>query len=124
MVRQKTLHGDNVRKFEVQRKIGHNNLKNGGSEISYFPYIGDSTKNMGDVWNNDMVEVAAANHNGQHGKTKHPAPFPLKLVVLPLLQTTQENDLVFDPFYGSGTTGDVASAYGRKYVGYDVKVYD
>ena len=45
------------------------------------------------------------------------------LVVVPLLQTTREGDLLCDPFHGSGTVGDVAQVYGRRYVGYDVKTY-
>tara|TARA_E500000331_G_scaffold213345_1_gene204622 strand:+ start:1421 stop:1591 length:171 start_codon:yes stop_codon:yes gene_type:complete len=53
----------------------------------------------------------------------HPAPFNHKLVVVLLLQTTRENDLVLDCFHGSGTTGDVANAYGRRYIGFDTKVY-
>jgi len=124
MVRQKNLHGKRKRDFIVQRKIGHNNLRDEGKkDYSYYPYIGDGTRNMGDFWTDDIVETAAANHNGFFGKAKHPAPFPSKLVVVPILQTTREGDLVLDPFHGSGTTGDVATAYGRKYVGYDVKVY-
>ena len=108
---------------EVQGKIGHNNLQHGKADHSYFPYIGDGKKNMGDFWTEDVVETAAANHNGHKGLKSHPAPFPHKLVVVPLLQTTRENDLICDPFHGSGTVGDVATAYGRRYVGYDVKVY-
>ena len=76
-----------------------------------------------EFWIDDIVETAGANQNGFFGKVKHPAPYPAKLVVVPILQTTREGDLVLDTFHGSGTTGDVATAYGRKYVGYDVKVY-
>jgi site-specific DNA-methyltransferase (adenine-specific) len=123
MVKQRVLHAKNDRPFQVQRKVGHNNLKDGKSDYSYYPYIGDGTRNMGDFWNEDIVETAAANHNGRLGNTKHPAPFPAQIVTIPLLQTTREGDLVLDPFHGSGTTGNVATAYGRRYVGYDVISY-
>jgi DNA modification methylase len=121
--RHKNLNGIKKVDFRVQRKIGHNNLQHGKADHSYFPYIGDGTKNMGDFWTEDVVETAAANHNGHKGLNSHPAPFPHKLVVVPLLQTTRENDLICDPFHGSGTVGDVAQVYGRQYVGYDVKTY-
>ena len=63
-----------------------------------------------------------ANQPRLEGK-EHPAPFPSKIVVLPLLQTTNEGDLVLDPFHGSGTTGKVANIYGRRYIGYDLKEF-
>ena len=34
-----------------------------------------------------------------------------------ILCSTDENDIVFDPFLGSGTTGLVASALNRKWIG-------
>ena len=39
---------------------------------------------------------------------EHSAPFPEKIFVLPLLQTTNEGDLVLDPFCESMTTGKVS----------------
>lgn len=41
-------------------------------------------------------------------KTKHPAVFPEKLAEGHILSWTNEGDLVFDPFLGSGTTVKVA----------------
>ena len=54
---------------------------------------------------------------------EHPAPFPEKIVILPVLQTTNEGDLVLDPFCGSMTTGKVSQRFNRQFVGYDVQVY-
>ncbi len=52
-----------------------------------------------------------------------PAPFPENIVTLPILQSSQEGDLVLDLFMGAGTTGRVANKFNRRFVGYDVKVY-
>lgn len=52
--------------------------------------------------------------------TKHPAPFPEKLVENCLLLTTQENDLVLDPFLGSGTTGVVSKKLNRSFIGFEI----
>ena len=122
MVRHKNLHNKKQPEFSVQRRVGHNHVAHNKKDYSYYPYIGDGRKNMGDYWD-DVIITSAANHNGRLGNIKHPAPFPDKLVTPPLLQTTREGDLVCDPFHGSGTTGRVANAFGRKYVGYDVVSY-
>lgn len=52
--------------------------------------------------------------------TKHPAPFPEKLVENCILLTTEENDVVFDPFVGSGTTVVVSSKMNRQYIGVEM----
>lgn len=123
MQRHKNLNGIKKVDFMVQRKVEPKESQSDKPDYSYLPYIGDGTRNMGDFWNQDIVETAAANRNGHFNNVKHPAPFPHKLVVVPLLQTTREGDLICDPFHGSGTTGEAADAYGRRYVGYDVNVY-
>ena len=79
---------------------------------------------MGDYWDEDVIQTAVEkNLKGQEGDLVHPATFPEKIVILPLLQTTNEGDLVLDPFSGSHTTGRVANRFGRKYVGYDIHDY-
>ncbi len=47
----------------------------------------------------------------------HFAVYPESLVETCLLASTQKNDIVFDPFTGSGTTGVVALKNGRKFIG-------
>ena len=86
------------------------------------PYIPRSGKNMGDFWTEDIVRSAVVNQQGLNGK-EHPAPYPEQIVLLPVLQTTKENDLVLDPFHGSGTTGKVAIDNNRRYIGIDLKTY-
>jgi DNA modification methylase len=49
-------------------------------------------------------------------KSKHPAPFPEQLAEKCIRYYTYENDLVYDPFGGSGTTGIVAENLNRKWV--------
>jgi DNA modification methylase len=47
---------------------------------------------------------------------RHVAMWPKALVRHMLLPTTKEHDVVLDPFAGSGTTGEVAMAMGRRAV--------
>mgnify|MGYP001479490756 FL=1 len=51
---------------------------------------------------------------------KHPAPFPEQLVKNCIQLTTQENDVVLDPFMGSGTTAVVSENLNRKWIGFEV----
>ena len=98
----------------------HRNLKNDNIKIN--PYIPREGKNMGDWWSEEIVQSAVVNQQLTEG-VEHPAPFPEKIVILPVLQTTNEGDLVLDPFCGSMTTGKVSERFNRQFVGYDVQVY-
>lgn len=50
---------------------------------------------------------------------KHPTQKPEKLLEKIILSSTNEEDLILDPFNGSGTTGIVANKLNRKYIGID-----
>ena len=49
--------------------------------------------------------------------TDHPTQKPEKLVAKLILASSEKDDLVFDPFLGSGTTSVVAKKLGRHYAG-------
>ena len=50
----------------------------------------------------------------------HPAPFPVALPEQLIRLYTYRDDLVLDPFMGSGSTLVAAAGLGRRYVGYDL----
>ncbi|MCB9140363.1 MAG: site-specific DNA-methyltransferase [Caldilineaceae bacterium] len=50
----------------------------------------------------------------------HPAPFPLALAERVVKLYSYQDDVVLDPFMGSGTTCVAAASHARRYVGYDV----
>ncbi|HIE41480.1 MAG TPA: site-specific DNA-methyltransferase [Candidatus Aenigmarchaeota archaeon] len=54
-------------------------------------------------------------------KVGHPAPFPVELPLRCIKLYTFENDIVLDPFIGSGTTAVAAILSNRKFVGYDTE---
>lgn len=64
----------------------------------------------------DVWDIPAA-HASRIG---HPAPFPLELPARLIQMYTYEQDLVLDPFMGSGTTLVAARAANRRTVGYDI----
>lgn len=53
-------------------------------------------------------------------KTSHPAVFPEQIANDHIISWSNEGDLVFDPFVGSGTTGRMAVFNNRKFIGIDI----
>ena len=66
--------------------------------------------------------IAEVIHNGK-GVTKHnnfhPTVKPIKLMSYLITLTTQENDVVLDPFMGSGTTAISSILLNRKFIGFE-----
>jgi site-specific DNA-methyltransferase (adenine-specific) len=53
-------------------------------------------------------------------RVNHPAPFPIELPERFIHLYTYVDDVVLDPFLGSGSTAVAALGTGRRYVGYDL----
>ncbi|WP_207205278.1 DNA-methyltransferase [Methanolobus psychrotolerans] len=70
-------------------------------------------KNPSDVWYFQMVS------GNYPERTSHPAQYPEELIERIVKVASNEDDIVLDPFMGSGTTARVASDLGRKYLGYE-----
>jgi len=54
---------------------------------------------------------------GRDGKKLHPTQKPEALLARVILSSSRVDDLVLDPFCGTGTTGAVAKKLGRRFVG-------
>ena len=54
-------------------------------------------------------------------KIGHPAPFPIELPQKFINLYTYKNDLILDPFLGSGTTAIAAKLLERNFVGYEIE---
>lgn len=91
-------------------------------------------KNPADVWlldydkdKEDTFEYTSdgliwyITHNINYGE-KHPATFPAELARRCILATTNEGDVVLDPFLGSGTTCVEAKRNNRGSVGIEIAV--
>lgn len=53
-------------------------------------------------------------------KTGHPAPFPDKLSNDCIVSWSNKEDLIYDPFMGSGTTAKMCIKNGRNYIGSEI----
>lgn len=51
---------------------------------------------------------------------KHPAIFPEQLAQDHIISWSNPNDIILDPFMGSGTTGKMAISTGRNYIGFEI----
>lgn len=67
-----------------------------------------------DLWNIPNVKASHVE------KTAHPCQFPVGLVERLVLALTNQNDLVFDPFSGTGSAGVASLVHGRKFWGCEI----
>lgn len=68
-------------------------------------------KQMKDVWETSLTKPSEKKCG------KHPTQKPLELLEKIILSSTDEGDVILDPFNGSGTTGIMANRLNRKYIG-------
>lgn len=69
---------------------------------------------VSDVW----TEIHRIKHN--KNRDPHPCQLPIHLLDRLILLTTDENDIVLDPFMGTGTTAISAKRLGRNYIGFEL----
>ena len=70
-------------------------------------------KQMKDVWTTTLTKPSEKKCG------KHPTQKPLEILERVVLASTDENDLILDPFCGSSTTGIAATKLNRNYIGID-----
>ncbi len=75
-------------------------------------------KNPSDVW--QIAKVTSGANRSSEERTSHPAQFPEDLISRIVLGFTNENDLILDPFIGSGTTASVSMLNNRKCIGFEI----
>ena len=91
---------------ELGKNKGNTNLHTGRWDQAFHP-LG---RNKRTVWNIPLGKFRGA----------HFAVFPEQLVETCMLAASNENNLICDPFSGSGTTGVVAKKLGRYFYGVEV----
>ena len=73
-------------------------------------------KNPSDVWRMSLVS------GNSPERTEHPAQYPEELIERIIKTGSNPNDVILDPFMGSGTTAVVAKKLGRNYIGYETEL--
>lgn len=80
-------------------------------------------KGVSDITKDEFLEATLSVWNirpESARKVGHPAPFPLALAARVIALYSYVDDVVLDPFNGSGTTCVAAKQSGRHYVGFDI----
>ena len=72
-------------------------------------------------WNQSQVGKMTVWSIPSHKRDKHPCSFPVEIPRRCILATTDEGDVVCDPFMGSGTTLRAAKDLGRKAIGIEIE---
>jgi len=69
---------------------------------------------ISDVW----TDIHRIRHKKR--RDEHPCQLPVHLLERLLLMSSDEGDIVLDPFVGTGTTAIAAKKLGRKFIGIDI----
>lgn len=70
---------------------------------------------VSDVWD----DIHRVRHRSKRIDS-HPCQLPVHLIERMILMTTDENDIVFDPFCGGGSAAVAARQLGRRYIGAEI----
>ena len=104
----KNKYGGRIRRKNSEDSVAQKNKSRMLNRTIVSPEYGMRTN----VW---RYAVGVDNRVGHH-----PAPFPLALAKDHIITWTNPDEIVLDPFIGSGTTAVAAKELGRRYIGIDV----
>ncbi|MCL5037325.1 MAG: site-specific DNA-methyltransferase [Chloroflexi bacterium] len=76
-------------------------------------------KNPSDVW--QIAKVTSGQNRSSSERVNHPAQTPRDLLDRVILAGSNKEDLILDPFLGSGSTFESAIANNRKFIGFEIR---
>jgi site-specific DNA-methyltransferase (adenine-specific) len=92
------------------RKCGYLHKDYGGKKASLHPF----GSLISDVW----TDIHRVKHNKY--RDEHPCQLPIHLLERVILMSSDESDIVLDPFSGTGTTAAAAKRLGRRFIGFEL----
>lgn len=109
---------ESIAKLEAEGRIHH--TRNGNIRIKYYLEIKNGQiierKLSGDVWR-DIPDMM---HTPKDERTGFPTQKPLKLLERVVLASSNEDDMILDPFCGCATALVAAEKHHRKWAGIDL----
>lgn len=76
-------------------------------------------KNPTEVW--EFPKVTSGQNRSSKERTAHPAQFPSAVIQRIITASSHQNEIVLDPFLGSGTTAMVALDLNRLVIGFEIR---
>jgi site-specific DNA-methyltransferase (adenine-specific) len=90
----------------------------------FFPYErfdkDDKDEKGGSLHYQDKEDVWQIKREYWNGEVKTPTKLPAKIIKKILQYSSEKNDLIFDPFLGSGQTAVVSKMENRNYAGFEI----
>jgi len=104
---------------EATKYNGLANMKNRGQNgaLEYKKIERSKEKKIGNVF---FYSIGGGISTKDKIAYQHPAIFPEKLVHDQIVTWTKENDLIYDPFIGSGTTAKISIINNRQWIGSEI----
>jgi site-specific DNA-methyltransferase (adenine-specific) len=78
----------------------------------------DTLHHFGPLVSDSWTDIHRIKHDKY--RDEHPCQLPIHLLERIILMSTDENDVVLDPFVGTGTSVIAAKRLGRNYIGIDI----
>ena len=114
-IKTHNLFYDRVNKIQGKMTVnGHRTLNNADNERKYRDIVSKNYGKRFNIWKYNQTD------GHDDFSKKHPAPFPQQLAEDHIISWSNENDIVFDPFMGSGTTAKMAFLNNRKWFGIEL----
>lgn len=89
------------------------------SDIEYCLYFREKGVKLNDGFAHKLKSFQSSINVKDKKVYEHPTIKPLKCVKNHLAHATQPNDIILDPYMGSGTTGVAAKQLDRRFIGYE-----
>lgn len=105
------------KKYIENRANKQYNKKQDGTQIAHQYTSTSNQKIKSNIW---FYSVGLNHTSKDKIAFSHPAVFPEQLATDHIISWSNENDLVLDPFMGSGTTAKMAILNNRNYIGFEI----
>ena len=112
----KTYSDETLKKLKLENKV---KITENSKYYYYKQYLSESKGvRASSLWKNDDITPLGPNSSESTG---YPTQKPLALLERIIQASSQEGDVVFDPFCGCATTCVAAQRLGRKWIGIDIE---
>ena len=129
-----TNHVNLIEMINIAKKCGFHFIKSliwdkgnkimGQCYMSQFEYIlffrKGKHKRINNCGTSDILSIPNKKTKGEDGKNLHDTEKPIELMRILIENSSQEYDMIFDPFMGSGSTGIACMNANRKFIGIEL----